>query len=522
MQVSPVHQLVGQHVGSCYVERLLSRGRLNAVYLAQQPMHRRYVAITTFLVPEQLSTEARSRFIARFMKEAAILVTLKHPHILPIYEYGEQMGCPYLVTPYVTEGSLADVLNSQGRYTPDDALFVLEQTAVALEYAHNRGVVHGMLKSGYILLRQQQTVQVAGFGLVRMLELNGIEHSTHPHAHLLSIGGTLLGVPEYNTPEWIVGQPLSTRSDVYALGILLFELLNGSPPFTGTQPFEVMMQHVQHPLPSLCALRPDVPASVELVLNRALARNPAQRFSSPQELVIAFSDALKPGDISSWSVNTQTSRAYQEAMPVSQGLPATNASTRVRANEQPLTWSKTQAIHSRRSTRVKRRRVVALLASVGVAAGIVGVVGFEGSKLTHGIGNIFHPQAASSPVTKAASGQGTTDSTKKPMKPVANVGKMIGSANLATNTSTTFANPVDGKQSLLVHLPDGTFAAYESACTHQGVTVAYDPETHMLVCPAHGSIFDPAHGGSVVQGPAMQPLSQVVIHVNTDGSITTN
>lgn len=453
MQVSPVHQLVGQHVGSCYVERLLSRGRLNAVYLAQQPMHRRYVAITTFMVPEQLSTEARSRFIARFMREAAILVTLKHPHILPIYEYGEQMGCPYLVTPYVTEGSLADVLNSQGRYMPDDALFVLEQTAVALEYAHNRGVVHGMLKSGYILLRQQQTVQVAGFGLVRMLELNGIEHSTHPHAHMLSIGGTLLGVPEYNAPERIVGQPLSTRSDVYALGILLFELLNGSPPFTGTQPFEVMMQHVQQPLPPLCALRPDVPASVELVLSRALARNPAQRFSSPQELVIAFSDALKrgtkssvpqtppypgipliplspsfsnevsaAGDISSWSVNTQTSRADQESMPVSQGLPAVNA-----------------------STHVKRRRVVALLATVGVAAGIVGVVGFEGSKLTYGIGNIFHPQAASSPAPKAASRQGTTGSTKKPMKPVAKVGKMIGSANVATNTSATFANPADGK-----------------------------------------------------------------------------
>jgi len=109
---------------------------------------------------------------------------------------------------------------------------------------------------------------------------------------------------------------------------------------------------------------------------------------------------------------------------------------------------------------------------------------------------------------------------KQQITPTGNMGTMIGSTNLAKNTAMDFVNPADGKASMLIHLANGNFVAYGRACTHVGVYVNYDPATRLLVCPAHGAIFDPAQGGAVLQGPATRPLPKVTIHVNTDGMIT--
>jgi Rieske Fe-S protein len=177
--------------------------------------------------------------------------------------------------------------------------------------------------------------------------------------------------------------------------------------------------------------------------------------------------------------------------------------------------------------RVSRRRMVtAMLVAGSVAATGALVVGAV--NLAH----VLHPVNTPSPAQQGKGAYPTPDRRQKqpdkgthaptPTKKsqATHTGVVIGSTNLAINSSVDFTNPVDGKASLLIHLPTNSFVAYEQACTHQGVAVHYDAATHTLVCPAHGSVFDPANGGKVLQGPAATPLPSVTVRVNADGTIT--
>ncbi len=290
MQTLSIDQLVGQKVGRYRIERLLGRGYLNAVYLAQHPAHNKMVALTLFIIHEQFSSEARHRFLECFTNEATTLTALHDPHLLPVYEYGEQCGYPYLVMPYMMNGSLADILKQRGRCTPEYTQAVIEQIATGLEHMHSKGVIHGMLKPSNILLSSEGTLLMAGFGLMQILQMRGIEHDSKSYAHLLSITDPFLGAVEYMAPEIVQGQPISIRSDIYALGIMLFELLSGTRPFTGTTPLNIALQHVQRSLPSLCALCPDIPVALELIVNQATERNPARRFQRASELAAAVAE----------------------------------------------------------------------------------------------------------------------------------------------------------------------------------------------------------------------------------------
>lgn len=174
MQRTLVDQLVGQNIGMYQVERLLGRGRVNAVFLAQHPAHKNPVALTTFIVPEQFSPESHQRFRQRFRKEAARLTALRHPRLLPVYEYGEHLGHPYLVTSYLANGSLADLLKRRGRLHHAEVLDVLQPVVAGLAYAHERGLVHGTLKPSNIVLSNQSQILVAGFGLKTILQMHGI------------------------------------------------------------------------------------------------------------------------------------------------------------------------------------------------------------------------------------------------------------------------------------------------------------------------------------------------------------
>ncbi|HYU76999.1 MAG TPA: Rieske 2Fe-2S domain-containing protein [Ktedonobacteraceae bacterium] len=166
---------------------------------------------------------------------------------------------------------------------------------------------------------------------------------------------------------------------------------------------------------------------------------------------------------------------------------------------------------TRGNDRISRRRVIALLAGAGVTtAGTVIVANLRQSMASN---------TSSQQMQPGTNGAASTTRMQQTM-PAGNMGTMIGSTNLAKNTAMDFVNPADGKASILIHLANGNFVAYERACTHVGVYVNYDPATQLLVCPAHGAIFDPAQGGAVLQGPAPRPLPKVTIHVNTDGMIT--
>ncbi len=326
MQAISIDQLVGQILGSYRVERFLGKGRFNVVYLGRNLASLRLDALTMYLVPSHFSPEASTRFLTRFHKESAAITKLDHPHILPIYEYGEYVGIPYLVTPYVTQGSLADLLKRYGRYDHTEIVPILEQLASGIGYAHGRGHIHGALGPSNVVVRDDDTLQVAGFGLMHMLQLGGIENSEQPFAHLLTVGQTFLASPEYIAPEVVQGQVIDVRSDIYALGCILFELLCGRPPFTGSDPLEIAKQHVTQDIPSLRTFHSGVPIALASVVNQALERDPARRFQHVEELKEAFVQASRGAslksvqkglyeEVPSWSERARISEPLQEMQP---------------------------------------------------------------------------------------------------------------------------------------------------------------------------------------------------------------
>lgn len=289
----PVDQLVGSTLGKYRVEQMLGQGNINAVYMARHQETNQTVMLTAFIIPQDFPAQAREYFRQRFVQEASALIKLNHPSILPVYEFGEQFGYPYLVTPLITSGSVAKMLKQQGRLTPEQTLGILKQVAAGLDYAHSHGVVHGSLKPVNFLLDDTQKVQIAGFGLIRILEMRGTGQSSLPYAHLLNVAGTFLGTPEYVAPEVVLGSPIDARADIYALGITLFELLSGKPPFSGGNHMEIARMHVLQSMPSLHALCPDLPAALDLVIQRAVEREPAQRIESAEKLTIAFQRVIQ-------------------------------------------------------------------------------------------------------------------------------------------------------------------------------------------------------------------------------------
>src|SRR5260221_132637 len=307
-----VEQLVGRMLGDYQVERLLGQGQLSTVYLGQQMPQGQAVTITMFNFPADISARAREHFNARFAQEGAVLVRLKHPNILPTYVYGEQDDHPYLVTSFVKVASLAQVLKQQVRFTPKQALSVLKQVAAGLDYAHSNGIVHDVLSLANILVINKHSVQIAGFGLKTLLELHGNTQVKQLPSHLFSANGKFLGSPECISPERIMGTPTDGRSDVYALGVMLFELLSGTLPFSSADTLETVLKRIQQPPPSLHALCPDVPEALDLVISKALERDPAARYQHAGEMATAFERILKVLGAAETTPATSAERMMQD------------------------------------------------------------------------------------------------------------------------------------------------------------------------------------------------------------------
>jgi len=292
MQLSGVDQLENRTLGEYQIKRLLGHGQLGAAYLARQLSQDRTVMITTFNLPDGISAQEHDQLIVRFAQEGAALARLTHPNILPIYDFCEQPGYLCLVTAFVKGASLGQVLKQQGRFTPQQTLDVLKQIASGLDYAHSQGVVHGILRLSNVLLCYDLTVQIAAFGLRAMLEAYGQRQDRQPQAYLFSSSGALLGSPEYVSPESMLGKPVDARSDIYALGVMLFELLSGTLPFSGANPLDMALKRIEQPVPSLHAVCPDVPEAFDLMLSKTLERDPAKRYQHAGDLVAAFERVL--------------------------------------------------------------------------------------------------------------------------------------------------------------------------------------------------------------------------------------
>jgi tRNA A-37 threonylcarbamoyl transferase component Bud32/tetratricopeptide (TPR) repeat protein len=257
------------------IERPIGQGGMADVFLGRDLKHDRQVAIKV-MRPEVASAVNAERF----RRETEVEASLSHPHILPLHDSGEADGLLYFITPYVEGESLKDRLKREGQLPVADAVRIARQVADALGHAHEHGVIHRDIKPGNILLTGKHAL-VADFGICRAMESAGDE--------TLTSSGILVGTPSYMSPEQADAEGhVDGRTDVYALGCVLYEMLIGEPPFSGSSAHVVVARHLQESVPSLLVARPGIPAEVEVVVLRALAKSPADRYATASEMVTAL------------------------------------------------------------------------------------------------------------------------------------------------------------------------------------------------------------------------------------------
>jgi serine/threonine protein kinase/Flp pilus assembly protein TadD len=257
------------------IERELGRGGMAIVFLARDRRHDRLVALKT-LRPELIPALGPERFL----REIQIAARLQHPNILPLHDSGEAEGLLYYVMPYVEGESLRSRLEREGQLPIEDALQIGRQVADALAYAHSQGVVHRDIKPENILLSGEHAV-VADFGIARAIVAAGGERLTET--------GLAVGTAAYMSPEQAAADArLDGRSDIYALGCVVYEMLGGQPPFTGPSAQAIVARHTLDPVPPLRTLRKTVPFALDQTLLRALEKNPADRFRTASQ----FAEAL--------------------------------------------------------------------------------------------------------------------------------------------------------------------------------------------------------------------------------------
>ncbi len=269
---------VGATIGGYTIREEIGRGGMATVYRAHQLSMDRDVALK--VLPPELLNQATS--LDRFKREASIVARLEHRAIVPVHDYGEYQGIPYLVMRYMEGGSVDDML-AAGPISPERTLQIALQIAPALDYAHRQGVLHRDLKPSNILLDANGDAYLTDFGIARLMG-----HNTEP---LTTTG--VVGTPSYMSPEQAQGHELDGRSDVYALGVVLFEMLTGVRPFEGETPYSVAVKHVTEPPPSPCAINPALSRAVENVLFKALEKKPENRYQTATALAEALKHAIE-------------------------------------------------------------------------------------------------------------------------------------------------------------------------------------------------------------------------------------
>lgn len=263
----------------------ISKGGIADVYRARQHGEGNHeVAAKVF----RSSFAQRATFRGYFMAEAEKIGQFEHPHILPLLEFGEGEDLLYVVMPYVATGTLEDLLKRVGgKLSALQALPIIQQLCSAVQYAHNHGVIHGNLKPSNIFVAADGRILLSDFGIVR--DYDDSQQS------LTRVGW---GSAEYAAPEQSLGV-LKRSSDIYALGVLLFRILAGQPPFTGQTPVEVLLKHVRQPLPSIRTIVPSISDAVDGVLQMALQKRADDRFTSAEELSNAFYAAVTVAPVAS-------------------------------------------------------------------------------------------------------------------------------------------------------------------------------------------------------------------------------
>lgn len=258
--------MTDQNLGRYQIIEELGRGGMATVFHAHDPRFKRDVAIK--VLPREFLHDPT--FSARFEREAQIIAALEHPSIVPVYDYGEEDGQPYLVMRFMSGGALSDRIE-KGRLSVDEAASILGRIGPALDYAHSQKVIHRDLKPANILFDSTESPYLADFGIARLTEATS------------ALTGTsgVIGTPAYMSPEQVHGEKdLDGRSDIYALGVVLFEMLTGERPYQAETPAKLMMKHVLEPVPSARKVKPELAPQCETIITHALAKERDERYAT--------------------------------------------------------------------------------------------------------------------------------------------------------------------------------------------------------------------------------------------------
>jgi len=346
-----MEDLTGKQFGRYQITAPLGEGGMAAVYKAYQPAMERSVAIK--VLPRHMASS--DEFVARFEREAKLLAQLQHPHILPVFDYGESDGYTYIVMPFVQSGTLADLMK-KGHLSLNEIRRIMTQIGDALAYAHTRGMIHRDIKPSNVLIDERGNCLLTDFGLARMAEASSN----------LTSSGAVMGTPAYMAPEQGSGSSIDNRSDLYALGVIFYELTTGRVPYTAETPIAIVFKHISDPLPSARKINPDLDEAIELVLYKALAKNPDDRYQTAEDFVRAVQSAIpdKPAEHESANMVQAESKTVP---PVSQVAKSTSTL-------QPGT-------DSRKTTRTSKTSTAVIIGMVGLIGIImvcaIAIVGFR-------------------------------------------------------------------------------------------------------------------------------------------------
>ncbi len=278
-------------IGRYEIKAELGRGGMATVYRGYDPRFEREVAIK-FLPPELIHSDPQFR--VRFEREAKIIAQLEHPSIVPVYDVGEENGQPYFVMRYMSGGSLSERIKA-GVFRIEDATKILEQIAPGMDEAHSKGIVHRDLKPGNILFTNKNVALISDFGIAKF---------TQGEAGNMT-GSAIIGTPAYMAPEQAGGESVDGRTDIYALGVILYEMVTGKQPYKADTPLAVAIKHMTEPVPRILQANPSLPVWMEKVISTAMAKSPDDRFSTAVEMVETIKAFLRGEDMPATLVRSE-------------------------------------------------------------------------------------------------------------------------------------------------------------------------------------------------------------------------
>lgn len=267
--------MIGTRLGQYELVEELGKGGMATVYRAYHPTMERFVAVK--VIHRAMAIDEAG--LERFRQEAKLIATLEHPHLLPVYDYSASGDMPYIVMRYLEGSTLKDVIDANIRLPLSEIIFLMRQIASVVDYAHRRGVIHRDIKPSNIMIDHDGNAYLTDFGIARIVDQKGLTQT-----------GFTVGTPGYMSPEQGLGRAdIDSRTDIYALGVMVYEMATGEAPYHGETPMGVMMSHIQDPIPSATDVYPALPPDFDDVLEKSLAKEPQDRYATAGEFAAALS-----------------------------------------------------------------------------------------------------------------------------------------------------------------------------------------------------------------------------------------